>query len=72
MTESEAKKKWCPHVRTFDGRVSNPVTVNRDYDGEVMPHCKCIASDCMMWCVEADADGQELAWTGHCGLAGKV
>lgn len=63
MTEEEAKTKWCPQYRIIIG-TSGRAFSNRDNDISA----KCIASDCMMWKGETDADGQELAWTGHCGL----
>ena len=65
MTEAEAKTKWCPHVRIrFDGTDQPACNMEK---GKVRP--KCIASDCMMWVVQVDANDQEFSWTGRCGLA---
>ena len=63
MTEEEAKKKWCPMVRTG---LTMGMAVNHHID--MMPggqgvhdETRCIASDCMMW---------RFTTTGYCGLAG--
>lgn len=63
MTEDEAKKKWCPMVRT--GMVAG-MAVNHHVDmqpgGDGVYHqSRCIASDCMMW---------RFTSTGFCGIAG--
>ncbi len=80
LTEEEAKKRWCPHVRVSNGpdgswnRLTNSVTDHVSYD--------CIASECMAWrkresaefIIKADAEfkrsGARLQGTeGFCGLA---
>ena len=52
MTEEEARSKWCPQARTYDEGSVAPVTLNRDFDGDIFNSCNCIASDCMMWVEE--------------------
>jgi len=74
MTEDEAKTKWCPHVRSYDGNIDQPVTMNRDYDGEIFPQNNCIASDCAMWVLETkikDVPDKDWYGHGHCGLINK-
>ena len=65
MTEAEARKKWCPMVRTG---LTAGMAVNRHIadapnaiDG-VYDETRCRASDCMMW--------REYRGNGWCGLAG--
>lgn len=65
LTETEARKKWCPFVRLSD--IGYPA-FNREkrhaHDPELNPeNCGCIASECMAW---RWVDGYEL---GFCGLA---
>lgn len=65
MTEEEAKKKWCPMIRTgmvAGMAVNHHVDMNPGGQG-VYDETRCIASDCMMW---------RSAPTGYCGLAGNV
>lgn len=87
MTEEEARKKWCPHVRQSavmrqeDGR-EHLITYNRSYT-ENLPGCRCIAADCMAWRWESkpipgnrtnndfDVPGSDTPGIGYCGLAGK-
>jgi hypothetical protein len=45
MKESEAKTKWCPHVRIAFPETSG----NRDMDSSNNPIYNCIGSGCMMW-----------------------
>ena len=59
MTEEEARKKWCPMMRTvekWEHGTTGPrnCVVNIEGDkGEIVCDkligCQCIASDCMMW-----------------------
>ena len=70
-TEEEAKKKWCPFVRS--GLV-NGASVNRNledvetsfisWDGENT----CLGSKCMMW-RWVDGEGNVKGQQGSCGLA---
>lgn len=67
MTEDEARKKWCPMVRT--GLVHG-MAVNHHIDMEpkgqgVHDETRCIASECMMW---RWITGDKIE--GYCGLAG--
>jgi hypothetical protein len=62
MTEDEARKKWCPHVRFSqwaEGIINNRGDLNGKHD--------CLASKCMAWrwCAEGYTP------SGYCGLAGK-
>ena len=43
MTEEEARKKWCPHMRV-NGNNRNYSVTEPESD-----RFRCIASDCMMW-----------------------
>ena len=45
MQESEAKKKWCPHIRTRQNGM-NALAVNV-FNNEDRPTC--IGTACMMW-----------------------
>lgn len=82
MTESEAKKKWCPIVR--QGDMNNPTGINRGYRQDF----NCIGSACAMWRWKTDyIEPDEVHFMsnyprpktrivvseteGHCGLAGK-
>ena len=64
MTESDARRKWCPMVRianTPDGAV---------YNRDVGSDGNCIASDCACW-VWDDPQPKEMPMShkqGHCGL----
>lgn len=65
MTEDDARQKWCPMVRY-------PLWPDECSGGN--EGARCIASDCMMW--RWDEDANELAETGfdcvgYCGLANK-
>jgi hypothetical protein len=75
MTEKEARTKWCPFMRAFEihsadvgGAWAGAAAINTD---KAVDECRCIASECMMWRIETDADNQKMEWTGYCGLAGK-
>lgn len=46
MTEEEAKKRWCPMVRTVD---NNGAVTNKTASGNIYKIDQCIASECMMW-----------------------
>lgn len=68
MTEDEARKKWCPMVRTgltAGMAVNHHVGSSHDSPqaGDVHDETRCIASDCMMWRVNGRGNGR-------CGLAG--
>jgi len=70
MTEDEAKKKWCPMVRTkeYGSGEEHAVAYNRNYLGNFnLSHC-CIGSACMMWV----ATQQGAKPRGYCGLALKA
>ena len=47
MTEEEAKKKWCPHVRLGDS-ASNRWSTEVNLGG-IAPAQSCIGSGCMAW-----------------------
>ncbi len=46
-TETEAKTKWCPHVR-LGSEYSGIGALNRDFTGKNI-QTNCIGSACMMW-----------------------
>jgi hypothetical protein len=67
-TEDVAKTKWCPEARVF----SSHTAVNRTD----VPWPKCVASDCMFWQWDHDAqpecshpDMEPMERRGFCGLA---
>ena len=64
MTEEEARKKWCPHIRVNGN--------NRSYSRTPPePHLyRCIASDCMMWEETTELVGSPPD-DGDCGLKRK-
>lgn len=45
-TEAEAKTKWCPHVRVWNGH--DATASNRPFESGYQPQC-CIGSACMQW-----------------------
>lgn len=70
-TEDEAKKKWCPMVRTG---LTAGMAVNHHIAGDVDAETRCIASGCMMWrCGEWEeydpAKGDPKPVRGFCGLS---
>ena len=79
MTESDARKRWCPMVRLAYDTVSANRFVNDPRSGMTTPDadCCCIASSCMMWkwvqtpeqaaFVNAQANAGQVE-NGHCGL----
>ena len=66
-TEADAKKKWCPFVRTgltAGMAVNHHVGLrNGPHAGDVHEETRCIGSGCMMWSVS-------FMDQGYCGLAG--
>jgi hypothetical protein len=72
MTEAEAKKKWCPHIRITTG-VHESMSITNRCDTPTMTNC--IASECMAWRWANErglrSDGASVPVTGYCGLAGK-
>ncbi len=77
MKIEDAKKKWCPHVRTglIQGMaVNHTVNMTPDGKGYVNLHdeTRCIGPDCMMWQWkdEPGSAGWFSATDGYCGLAG--
>ena len=80
MTESEARKKWCPHALLTDGGMM----YNRNaLAPDVLQNgANCIASDCMLW-VATDNECEPKDWSealnedgkcypaGYCGLTNK-
>ena len=71
MTENDAKKKWCPMVRSLTFNAQGVCAANQAYkDGVVdMKQAMCKGSECMMWHDTSTYADQRPA--GYCGLAGK-
>jgi len=71
LTESEARKRWCP----FAGTTSIPLGANtgKIYDtrGESHGFTFCIASACMAWRETRAVSGVDEERCGYCGAAGK-
>ena len=60
MKSSEAREKWCPHVR-YDGFPRPQHNVNRDGANSSIPaYSLCVAYLCMMWV--------GTMFEGDCGL----
>lgn len=77
MREADAKKLWCPFVRTG---LTAGMAVNRhvmDKEGAidgVHDETRCIASGCMMWRhfdIDDATRGTASRHGGYCGLAPK-
>jgi hypothetical protein len=71
MSEDEAKRKWCPFARAWDGQGAS---TNRIASGDLnipgpRSDCNCIASKCMAWrwTRAVTEDGDPCC---YCGLAG--
>lgn len=67
--EADAKKKWCPFVRTGlnAGMAVNHHIGSRTgapHAGDVHEETRCVASECMMW-------RRSFGDDGYCGLAGE-
>lgn len=76
LREDEAKTKWCPFARTFDGvqteTIAAAASVSRQNDGSPFKPCLCIASACMAWRWIERLENQDLEdIRGYCGLAGR-
>jgi hypothetical protein len=72
MTEDDAKKKWCPFVRTglTAGMAVNHHVDNRPDGIGVYQETRCIGTGCMMFKnrYEYPHTGIKFGW--YCGLAG--
>ncbi len=81
-SEMEARKKWCPFARAWDGPVTPAIIAssNRGTYGEPHHQCLCLGSGCMAWryvlthIENPKAPGGDLIPShdshGFCGLAG--
>ena len=58
----DALERWCPFAR---GAIDDTLAGNRNYDGETLRSCKCLASDCMAWGFVDDSID-----AGFCALMG--
>ncbi len=72
MTENEARKKWCPHVRLWQLSGNGGDTAYNRIESEMGTNInpinsRCVASDCMMWRNNEVGDN-----TGFCGLGGDI
>ena len=65
MTESEAKKRWCPFVRMHS---PGSGACNRETQTPDMQYYKCIGSDCMAFRFVDDLDGYQ----GFVGVDGEI
>jgi hypothetical protein len=63
-TEEEAKKKFCPHMRSFDANQSNIWQIQAK-----LHFTLCMASKCTQW-REDTRFGEPGKRPGYCGLAG--
>jgi hypothetical protein len=76
VTEEEARERWCPFARAYDllncdgDAEYRPVTVNRQRGRAPDEDCLCIASNCMAWRWEPNAEFSSYSRRGFCGLAG--
>jgi len=83
MTESEARKRWCPFTRYAHRNA--PTGGNRLMNSagtDDITKASCIASDCMAWrwlpieeqkhIKAIESNKPPPARRGYCGLAGKV
>lgn len=62
ISTDSAFDMWCPFAR---GAIDDDLSGNRNYEGEPLRSCKCIAYDCMAW-EFIDDDCEE----GFCALMG--
>lgn len=67
LTETEAKTKWCPFVRTDS--VGADCAFNRTTSKLEDYNLQCVASDCMAWRWILVKSTEEKR--GYCGIAGK-
>ena len=67
MTETEAKRRWCPMAKLVMGSQPQSAVANRGPQGEPAAGSFCIASQCMVWRWEVAQEGT----SGYCGLAGR-
>ena len=65
MTEQEARTKWCPHYRQYQGE---DATGDNRPGGGFNPLC--IASDCMAWRWADPAEKHERRQCETCGGTG--
>lgn len=73
LTEEEAKKKWCPEIRTglVHGMSVNHHVDMRPGGAGVHDESRCIGSGCMMWRWHYDGLSDYPPDTkGFCGKAG--
>lgn len=72
LTEDEARKKWCPHVRASEGEHDNNAANCGTTEASRSPiYAKCIASDCSQWRRARMVITQEPTDKGYCGIAGR-
>lgn len=87
MTEDEAKAKWCPFVRAWEGAgqswATRPLNGANDIGLMTPEKSFCMGSACMAWRVRVGFEPATLAHIsaaggeapepeGYCGLAGPV
>ena len=77
MTESDAKTKWCPHVR-YPNLMESELVAGNKYSAGCNTNAQgsrtpvaftCIASDCMMWkwdeAFDVDKDDNPIGGTNY-------
>jgi len=64
MTESEARKKWCPFAVPFGTEGGT-----RAKDGSFTEPTRCLASECMAWRWGIEGYEGECVGAGFCGMA---
>lgn len=72
VTESQARKKWCPFVRV-DGNNRMHNLMTDGFDAEHM-YQHCLGTTCMAWRAfnfSHMKGGSEIEAHGYCGLAGR-
>jgi hypothetical protein len=62
ISVEDALDMWCPFAR---GAIDDALAGNRNYDGESLRSCKCLAYDCMAWEYVDDSIDE-----GFCALMG--
>ncbi|MCB9993937.1 MAG: hypothetical protein H6873_09810 [Hyphomicrobiaceae bacterium] len=74
ISETEARKKWCPHVRVEgNNRLHNTITGGVSHNDAAY---LCVAGECMAWRsfhlrFSHGGDSADDPQHGYCGLSGE-